>query len=458
MIDLSFLKTKPVKIKLPDNVDYFKLFYGLSRNYQQAYLFESLALPKQQDRYYNFGFDPLYVCSARGSEISIEGSGVNIKKQVKNPYQTLKSIMPKIPAGKTHEGGLIGYFSYETVNYFEDKLNLPEHQDFPAFQLGLYVDGLIYDSETAELVYYTFHKDRSQIVLDVLEKLDQIKLPKLLGSTKNLGYSQSKKQFSEAVESTLQEIKIGNSFQAEVGFKSEYEIKGDKFAIYNHLRTVNPSPYMYYQKFGDRQLFGASPEIVVSSTDGRVLTTPAAGTTARGETPEKDRQLSRQLLNDPKEIAEHSMLVDIHRNDISRVCEPGSVKVSRSMHLMKFSHVQHIVSDVIGQLRSDKDSFDLLASIMPAGVLTGAPKIETIKIIARNEKTPRGPYGCGVGRISFGGDCVIALPLRSLFCRGDKCFAQACAGIVADSIAEKEYNEVLSKLKAVDKTIKEISR
>ncbi|MBW3569149.1 anthranilate synthase component I family protein [Candidatus Parcubacteria bacterium] len=457
MIDLGFLKSKPSEIKLPANTDYLKLFYCLRQSFDRSYLFESLALPKQQDRYYTFGFDPLYVFSARGKELSISSPDGEITRQVENPYLSLKSILPKYPMSKTHEGGLIGYFSYETVNYFEPKLNLPEHEDFPVFELGLYVDGLLYDSETAELTYYTFHEDRSHVVLNAINNLDSLDIPTALKSVKNQGRPVSAGKFKSAVISTLDEIKRGNTFQVEVGFKNYYYIEGDKFAIYQKLREINPSPYMYYLKFGERELFGASPELVGSCTDGRILTTPAAGTIKRGKTHEEDQELSRQLLNDPKEIAEHAMLVDMHRNDISKVCKPGSVKISRLMHLMKFSYVQHIVSDVIGELQEDKDSFDLLNSILPCGVLTGAPKIETIKIIARNERRPRGPYGGGVGRLSFNGDCVFAMPIRSLFCAGNKCFSQACAGIVFDSVPENEYTEVSNKLKAMEKTILEAS-
>jgi anthranilate synthase component 1 len=213
---------------------------------------------------------------------------------------------------------------------------------------------------------------------------------------------------------------------------------------------------MYYVHFGERELFGSSPELVVSAIDGKILTTPAAGTVRRGLDDKEDKKLARQLLNDPKERAEHAMLVDLHRNDISKVSKYGSVKVEDLMHLIKFKFVQHMYSDVVGEMRPDRDSFDLLAGIMPCGVLTGAPKIETMKIISRNEDRPRGPYGGAIGRFSFNGDCAFALPIRGLFCAGDYCFSQACAGIVFDSDPEKEYDEVVAKLAGMRKTIKDI--
>lgn len=457
MIDLSFLKQKAKIVKLPAEVNYLKLYYALKYSFNASYMFESLVLPKQQERYYTIGFDPLYTFSARGNELIISGKIGSRTIKSENPYKELKSMLPKIPAADRYQGGLIGYFSYEAANYFEPALNLQQHPDFPLFELGLYVDGLIYDNETEELTYYTFGEDRSATVLNVIGQLAGLDLPDKIESVKSKGLSVEKGHYLKTVESTLDEIKKGNSFQVEVGFREDYEISGDKFAIYNRLREVNPSPYMFYVHFDEREIFGSSPELVVSATDGKILTNPAAGTVRRGKTEREDKELARQLLNDPKERAEHAMLVDLHRNDISKVSKYGSVKVEELMHLIKFKYVQHMYSSITGQIRSENDSFDLLASIMPCGVLTGAPKIETMKIIARNEKTPRGPYGGAVGRFSLNGDCAFAMPIRSLFCSGDDCFNQACAGIVFDSVPEKEYDEVIAKLTGMEQTIKEAS-
>jgi len=228
-------------------------------------------------------------------------------------------------------------------------------------------------------------------------------------------------------------------------------------AIYHRLREINPSPYMYYIQFNDVELMGASPEVLVSCINGRVLTTPAGGTRPRGKNEQEDKQLARELLSDQKEIAEHNLLIDLHRNDLQKVCKIGSVKVAQLMYLMRFSHVQHIVSDIIGELASDKTTFDLLAAILPGGVVSGAPKIETMKIIQRNENTPRGPYGGAVGRFSFNGDAIFCLPIRSLFCKGERCFAQTSSGVVYDSVVENEYQEIRAKLAAMEKTIQELS-
>lgn len=456
IVDLAKLRQKPKTIQLADGVDYLKLYYCLSQKYSRTYLFESLILPKQQDRYYTIGFDPLYTFSARGNTLSVSGKTEEMIT-TDNPYLELKKILPRIPAANSYQGGLIGYFSYEAANYFEPALDLNEHPDFPVFELGLYTDGLIYDSETEELEYYTFSEDRSELIKEFIDNLDAYSLPDKIESVASGEYSIDREQYQEIVEGTLEEIRKGNSFQVEVGFRKGYEISGDKFAVYRKLRELNPSPYMYHMKFDKRQIFGASPELVVSSVDRRILTTPTAGTVRRGQTEQEDKELARQLLNDPKELAEHAMLVDLHRNDISKVSKYGSVKVEELMHLIKFNYVQHIYSNIIGQLRRDKDSFDLLGAIMPCGVLTGAPKIETMKIIARNEKQPRGPYGGAVGRFSFNGDSVFAMPIRSLFCSGDRCYNQACGGVVFDSKPDKEYDEVVAKLTGIERAIKEAS-
>jgi anthranilate synthase component 1 len=465
--DLSWLRKKPQELIVGIEVDYYKLFYWLKQRYRACYLFESLAAPKKQDRYFTLGFDPLFEFFARGDQLTIKGekkriacaTGIQGQSEVTidgiNPYHWLQTHIPLNRLSKTHQGGLIGYFSYEAINYFEPAIQLSEHKDFYTFHLGLYTDGLIFDTETHVLHYYTFAEDRSSEIKAAIAEAERLEVPEqLLQAVEFHGRSESKEEYSRAVERTLAEIRAGNSFQAEVGFKTYYTIKGEKLTVYNRLRQVNPSPYMFYIQFGDAELLGASPEILVSCTQGRVLTTPAAGTIHRGKDEAEDRALTRQLLSDTKEIAEHNMLVDLHRNDIARVCEVGSVKVAELMYMIRFSHVQHIVTDVVGQLAKEKSVYDLLASILPGGVLTGAPKIETMKIIDRNENQPRGPYGGAVGRFSFNGDATFCMPIRSLYCKGDRCFTQTASGVVYDSEVEKEYEEVCRKLAAMDQTIR----
>ncbi len=425
-------------------------------------------MPRHQDRYHTIGFDPAAIFSAKGDSLKVEGSEDFIelltgKKNIKsycynnvNPYQLLSKNFPQKFSVETHQGGLIGYACHEAINYFEDSINLPEHAEFDTFKFGLFLDGLIYDTLTGTIKYYSYGVNRSDQVRNLVRESLEYNIPEKLDSVEFLGHSTTREEYIEAVERTRKKIVEGYSFQSEVGFKSFFSISGDKLAIYNRLRQINPSPYMYYLKFDGQELLGASPEILVSSKQGIALTTPTAGTIIRGKTEQEDTVLARTLLNDPKEIAEHNMLVDLHRNDLARVSKAGSVKVLDLMFIIKFSHVQHIVSEISSSLLDNKNAFDLLSSVLPGGVTTGAPKLETIKIIHETEEDPRGPYGGAVGRFSFNGDCDFCLPIRSIFCNQDSCFAQTSAGIVFDSIAENEYIEVTHKLAAMIATLEDL--
>lgn len=466
------IKQKPLRRFISSDIDYSSLFNIIEKKYEECYLFESLQVHNHQDRYVTLGFDPYFTVSATGKKLIFKGSLKNLKKvfpnarnspvviKCENPYYSLREFFPDNLISRSHEGGLIGYFCYELVNCFESSLSLKEDPDFGLFEAGIYLDGLIYDKTTGILEYYSFLDDRSQLIESLVKESRKptVNERNELDNVVCLGDSSTKKQHKEAIKYSLKEINAGNSFQTEVGFKTFYTVKGRKKVVYDELRKINPSPYMYYVKFGEKHLFGASPEILVSCTDHELITTPTAGTIKRGKTEEEDILLSRQLLTDTKERAEHYMLVDLHRNDLGKIAVLGSVKIRNLMYIIKFSHVQHIVSEIIGILDKKYDCFDVLAAILPGGVLTGAPKIETIKIISRSETLPRGPYGGAVGRFSFNGDCKFCLPIRSLFCTGDKCFTQTSGGIVLDSTPEREYDEIKRKLKAMRVTLEKLQK
>ncbi len=461
---LDWVPFTPKEISLGHDVDLLELFWLIKQEHSVCYLLESISHPRHQDRFHVIGFSPALLLSARGDELNVSGkpeimercfgtSTDSLSIKGVNPYEYLSKEVTLDRGGRSHQGGLIGLFCHEAMNYFEPSIDLEEHPVFEPFRLGLYLDGLILDTVTQSLSYYTYDEDRSDEVKALIDKMP-LKSP--VGEaveTRYLDCSETEDSFSQKVLATQKKISEGYSFQAEVGMKSYFEVKGDKFTVYKHLREVNPSPYMYYLQFDDQELFGASPEILISCKSGRILTTPTAGTIRRGEDDAEDVMLARQLLSDPKEIAEHNMLVDLHRNDISMVCQPGTVVVEDLMYVIKFSHVQHIVSNVVGVRSVDKSCFDVLRCILPGGVVTGAPKIETVKIIDANEGQPRGPYGGAVGRFSFNGDCDFCLPIRSLFCAGDQCFAQTSAGVVYDSRPAHEYQEVQRKLDGMRKTL-----
>jgi anthranilate synthase component 1 len=264
----------------------------------------------------------------------------------------------------------------------------------------------------------------------------------------------TKEDHRKAVLKIKEDIKNGLIFQCEVGFKSHYRIKGNLTEIYSKLRSLNPSPHMYFMKFDDQVIIGASPELLFRLKNGEMETFPLAGTTKRGSNKEEDLKLARELLNDSKEIAEHNMLVDLHRNDLGRVAKFGTVKVRNLMDIKKYSHVQHISSEIAGIINENEDMFSALASNFPAGTLSGAPKIEAMKIINEIEDDGRGPYGGAIGQFGFNGDCTFAIPIRSLFIKGEEAYAQTCGGNVYDSDPDKEYQEIERKLEAMKTVLK----
>jgi len=470
------LPQKPVYHKIGEGVDFFKLFSYLETKLEKCFLLESLAEDNYDSRYSVIGFDP--ECQIKATSKIENGElknlfhfefdssfqphlqnpeDFNLKNNLKfevqseNPFFDLRQIIPQNIITKNYSGGLVGYFSYETANYLEN-LRLKIHSDFSVFSLGFYTDGLVFDKFTGEVFYFHFLASRK----DLVEKMIQESTSKHVfwkTEIEFLGNSQTKEDHKKAVELVIEEIKKGNTFQCEAGFKSKYKIKGDKLAIYDELRKVNPSPHMFYLKDGEEVVMGASPELLYRQRNGEIETFPLAGTTSRGKNLEEDRILTRQLLNNSKEVAEHLMLVDMHRNDIGRVSKFGTVKVRKLMDIVRYSHVQHISSEISGIIGADKDMFDGLASLLPGGVLNGAPKVESMKIIDKNEPEARGPYGGAVGQLGFNGDATFCIPIRSLFIKNENAFAQTSSGIVLDSKPQEEYQEIENKLAAMKKTL-----
>jgi len=437
---------KPTYIKIAEDVDFFALFQKIEQAFATCFLFESLGEEGKFARYSIIGFDPAHIISARGNILTVD----NREYSVKNPYFSLREIMPKQSLAREYAGGLVGYLSYEAVNYFEPAVQVKVHELFEQFMFGVYTDGLIFDKLTGELSYFYYEINRLEIVKGLLLRQlvdrNDVKVSFIKdGLTKD--------EHAAIVERVKEEIRAGNTFQCEVGMKTEFNIIGDALQIYEKLREVNPSPFMYYVKFANKKIIGASPELLFSLRDGEMTTRPLAGTTKRGKDEKEDQQLARTLLNDPKEIAEHTMLVDLHRNDMGRVAAFGTVKIRELLGIKKFSHVQHIASEIVGLLRKEEDMFSALASNFPAGTLSGAPKIESMKIIDSNETEARGPYGGGVGHFGFNGDCTFAIAIRSLYIADEYAYAQTSGGIVYDSVGTQEYEEITNKLAAMKEVL-----
>ncbi len=464
------LPKKPIYTKISERLDFYKLFRVLENSYQTCFILESLADESYDSRYSVIGFDPEAIFWAEENSINLSLRNIksanifsNLKKtgqtdettwkiKHKNPYNALREIFPKDIIAKNYAGGLVGYLSYEAVNFIETGLNLEPHSKFDLFRFGLYTDGLVYDKFTGEVFYFHYLESRLDVITKVIKNLSSFPEPDK-PKVDFLGNNLSEAEHKEKVLQVIEEIKAGNTFQCEAGFKSVYQIKGNSLPIYTELRKVNPSPYMFYLKFGNQKLIGASPELLFRLRDGQMETFPLAGTAARGATKEEDLSLVKNLLNDEKELAEHKMLVDMHRNDLGRVAKFGTVKVRKLMDIVKYRYVQHISSEVIGIIKEEEDMFSGLASLFPGGVLTGAPKVESIKIILRNEKEPRGPYGGAVGHFGLNGDCTFCIPIRSLYISGEYAFSQTCSGIVYDSKPEEEYQEILNKLAGMKNTL-----
>ena len=448
------IQGKPKYVKIGDEYDFFQLFIKIEQNFKNCFLFESLGEESNISRYHIVGFNPAYlVYSEQKDQLIIEDtSNGKIEKYIcDNAYYELRKIIPQNIISRKYAGGLVGFIGYDSINFFEDNLNITKNNNFESFKFGVYLDGLIFDQMTGEVFYYYYEDNKIEILKDILKQNNKFNKNVDCKFIKN---SMTKEDHRKAVLKIKEDIKNGLIFQCEVGFKSHYRIKGNLTEIYSKLRSLNPSPHMYFMKFDDQVIIGASPELLFRLKDGEMETFPLAGTTKRGSNKEEDLKLARELLNDSKEIAEHNMLVDLHRNDLGRVAKFGTVKVRNLMDIKKYSHVQHISSEIAGIINENEDMFSALASNFPAGTLSGAPKIEAMKIINEIEEDGRGPYGGAIGQFGFNGDCTFAIPIRSLFIKGEEAYAQTCGGNVYDSDPDKEYQEIERKLEAMKTVLK----
>ena len=443
------VKGKPKYIKLGDEYNFFEIFRKIEKNFKNCFLFESLGEESNISRFHIIGYNPKFLVYCKNKkELIIENtSKKKIEKYVcDNPYYELRNIIPQNIISRKYAGGLVGYISYDSINFFEPSLNILKNDNFESFKFGIYLDGLIFDQMTGEIFYYYYEDNKIEKIKNILNKKNNNDIDVKCKFIKN---SMTKDEHRNTVLKIKEDIKNGLIFQCEVGFKSYYKIKGDLTEIYSRLRNLNPSPHMYFMKFNDQKIIGASPELLFRLKNGEMETFPLAGTTKRGLDKSEDLKLAKELLNDQKEIAEHNMLVDLHRNDLGKVAKFGTVKVRNLMDIKKYSHVQHISSEIAGIIDEKEDMFSALASNFPAGTLSGAPKIEAMKIINEIEKEGRGPYGGAIGQFGFNGDCTFAIPIRSIFIKGEEAFAQTCGGNVYDSDPDKEYIEIERKLAAM---------
>jgi anthranilate synthase component 1 len=347
-------------------------------------------------------------------------------------------------------GGAVGVVNYDAIRLVED---IPDSHNSPQplMEFGIYDDGILYDNLHKKLFYFYHDENR----------FDKLKMNNdTFGDfhCSEVTPNMDEEKFSEIVNKAKKLIHDGDIFQVVLSRKFAFENSGDNLTLYKTLRKLNPSPYMYHLKQGSKTLIGASPEMLVRITDDKVETFPIAGTRKITDDEEKNKQLADELLHDEKELAEHTMLVDLGRNDIGRVCKYGTVHPESLMQIKRFSHVQHIVTHVVGNLAPENDMFDAFKAVFPAGTVSGAPKVRAMQIVDELETEARGPYAGAVGYFSYNGCCDFAIAIRSIFIDGNKGFVQSGAGIVSDSIAEYEFKETEHKAGAMLQALKEATK
>ena len=446
---------------------------------EYSFLLESVEGGEKWARYCFLGCDPSVVVSTKGRTMTLMENGKSEQREIESgsPLSAVKEVLsryqPVPEAGLPRfSGGAVGFISYDMVRFFED---LPEETlddlDVPDSQFVITDTMLVFDnvSQTIKIVSNAFIEgdDLESVYKNTIKKItsleEKLKAPLAIEantdsvenseSSLNFGSNIEEEKFKQAVSRIKEYILEGDAIQVVLSQRLKFSIKCDPFDIYRALRTINPSPYMYYLKFGDLQVVGSSPEVLVRLEDKKVEVRPIAGTRKRGQNEEEDRALEQDLLKDEKELAEHIMLVDLGRNDLGRVSEISTVEVNERFTIERYSHVMHIVSNVKGILKKGLDCFDVLKASFPAGTLSGAPKIRAMEIIDELEPTRRGLYGGAVGYISFNGNMDTAIAIRTLLVKDKNAYLGVGAGVVADSVPENEIEETMNKGRALLKAI-----
>ncbi len=428
-----------------------------------CFLLESAEAQEHWGRYTFLGFDPKLSITCSDGEMQVG----DLKLKTDHPSAVLRQILaeyksPRIPELPPFTGGLTGYFSYDYLNYSEPtaRRETEDTEHFKDVDLMLFDKVIAFDNVRQKIILIVNVRleegeagcHRAELELAELKKiltegaLAKDEPGRLTGEVTPLF---SRSEYCAMVEKARHYIREGDIFQIVLSNRLSAPYEGSLLNMYRTLRTVNPSPYMFYFSGTDVEVAGASPETLVKLEDGILHTFPLAGTRPRGRTPEEDRQLEEDLLQDEKELAEHNMLVDLGRNDLGRISEFGSVKVEQFHEILRFSHVMHIGSTVRGKIRKDRDALDAIEAVLPAGTLSGAPKIRACQLIGELENNKRGIYGGAIGYIDFAGNMDTCIAIRIAYRKNGKVFIRSGAGIVYDSVPEKEHEECLNKARAV---------
>jgi len=453
---------------LADTLTPVSAYLRLRSGNTSSFLFESVEGGEHFARYSFIGCDPVMMIRCIDKKTTITENGTS-RKTDGDFFEIVQSVatrfrQPSLPSLPRFTGGLVGFIGYDAVRFIEkipgavsNTINLPDSIlglftsiivfDHFKHQIIIIVNELIHSSDDLVLK----HHDAQEKILKLESALFNTSTPSRAfhASPDKLTTETSREQFTSIVSKAKQYIHDGDIFQVVLSQRFSTPYSGDTFNAYRALRIVNPSPYLYYLDLDGFTVIGSSPEILVRVEDGVAEVYPIAGTRHRGTTETEDKELEKELLSDEKERAEHVMLVDLGRNDLGRVCEIGSVKVDQLMNIVRYSHVMHIASRVVGTVQRGKSCVDVLKATFPAGTVSGAPKIRAMEIIDELESTRRGIYAGGVGYFDFSGNMDMCIAIRTMFAQNGTIYFQAGAGIVADSIPENEYQETINKARAL---------
>lgn len=446
-----------------DVITPISLLRRISQRHQRFFLLESIEGGEKWGRYSFLGFNPIMRITCKNGRVTLEENGGQ-REMDEEPFAALRTLMgsykaPKLADMPPFAGGLVGYFGYSMIGYCEPTLHISkdEMDDY---------DFMLFD----KVIAYDHLKQKIQIIVNmktdnVLENYgnavseieglsafitDQMNTERI--TTKSVPHftcNFTQEEFCQAVERVKEYIYDGDIFQAVISRRFETDYQDSLLNAYRVLRTTNPSPYMVFMQCDDTQIISASPETLVKLRDGKLSTFPIAGSRPRGVTDEEDKALEKELMVDEKELSEHNMLVDLARNDIGKIAKPLTVSVSEYMKVIRYSKIMHICSEVNGELKKGLDAYDAISSILPAGTLSGAPKVRACEIIEETERCPRGVYGGALGYIDFTGNLDTCIAIRMAVKKNNRVTVQAGGGIVADSIGEMEFVESENKAKAV---------
>lgn len=465
-------RTMPVSMEMfSDMYTPISVLRKLKNVSEHCYMLESAEDAKRWGRYSFLGFEPTMEISCRNGRLCIKNGDVT-EVETARPGEYIRKVIrdhraPKVEGLPSFTGGLVGYFSYDYIKYVEPtlKLDAKDEAHFRDVDLMLFDQVIAFDHLRQKIVFVVnmpLNGNLENEYEKACERLERLKEIVQAGEMKDhvplhlkSGFQPhfTKEKYCGMVETAKQYIYEGDIFQVVLSNRLEAEMEGSILDVYRVLRSTNPSPYMFYFSSNDIEIAGASPETLVKLEDKTLHTFPLAGTRKRGETILEDIRLEKELLADEKELAEHNMLVDLGRNDIGKISRIGTVQLEKYQSIERFSHVMHIGSTVSGEIRDDKDFMDTVDAILPAGTLSGAPKIRACEIINELEDLKRGIYGGAVGYIDFTGNLDTCIAIRMAYAKGSKVYVCSGAGIVADSEPEMEYQECINKAKAVTNAI-----